>query len=146
MNQQNYTASIVVDATPQVVFNSINNIASWWTINVKGNAENLDDIFTVSFGETFMTIKIIESIPYQKIGWHVIDCCKHWLEDKEEWKDTTMKWEISTTNNTTQIHFTHIGLVPGIECYDVCEKAWDFYIQESLFKLLTEGKGKPDLK
>jgi hypothetical protein len=36
--------------------------------------------------------------------------------------------------------------VPGIECYNGCEKAWDFYIQESLLQLLNEGKGMPEKK
>ena len=54
-----------------------------------------------------------------------------------------MSWEISAKKNATQISFTHIGLVPGIECYNGCEKAWNFYVKESLFKLLTEGKGIP---
>ena len=40
---------------------------------------------------------------------------------------------------------THVGLVPGIECYEDCEKGWDFYIKESLFKFLTEGKGLPGI-
>jgi hypothetical protein len=57
-----------------------------------------------------------------------------------------MSWEISTEKNSTQIRFTHIGLVPGIECYKGCEKAWNFYINESLFKLLKKGKGMPELE
>jgi hypothetical protein len=57
-----------------------------------------------------------------------------------------MNWEIAPANNGTQINFTHIGLVPGIECYNGCEKAWNFYVNESLLKLLTEGKGIPELK
>jgi len=112
----------------------------------EGHSEKLNDVFTVRFGETFITVKIVELIPGKKIGWHVIDCYKDWLKDKKEWKDTTMSWEISTEKNSTLINFTHIGLVPGIECYGGCEKAWNFYVKESLFKLLTAGKGTPELK
>ena len=79
-------------------------------------------------------------------GLLTIDCYKHWLKDKKEWQGTTMSWEISAEKNGTQINFTHIGLVPGIECYNGCEKAWDFYVKQSLFQLLTEGKGIPELK
>jgi len=143
MKKQDYTISITVDTTAQEAFNSINSVSKWWTENLEGSSQKPDDEFTVRFGETFITVKIVELIPNKKILWHVIDCYKHWLKDKKEWKDTTMSWEISAEKNATQISFTHIGLVPGIECYNGCEKAWNFYVKESLFKLLTEGKGIP---
>jgi len=41
---------------------------------------------------------------------------------------------------------THIGLVPGIECYNDCEKGWDHYIRDCLFKLITTHKGIPERK
>ena len=36
-------------------------------------------------------------------------------------------------------------LVPEIECYNDCSNAWSGYIQDSLFNLITTGKGQPDL-
>src|SRR5450432_3162305 len=143
MKKQDYKASITVNATAQEVFKSINSVSDWWTTSFEGHSKKLNDVFTVRFGETFITVKIVELIPYRKIIWQVIDCYKHWLKNKKEWKDTKMSWEISAEKNATQISFTHIGLVPGIECYNGCEKAWNFYVKESLFKLLTEGKGIP---
>ncbi len=91
-----------------------------------------------------MTHKIIEVVPDKKVVWQVTDCYLHWLKDKKEWKGTRMSFEVSTKNNSTQINFTHIGLVPEIECYDGCAKGWNQYVKESLFKLITEGKGLPD--
>ena len=140
MRQENYNVNIVVNATPRQVTESINNISKWWTEDVDGQSEKVNDVFTVRFGETFITIKIVELIPDKKICWHVIDCYKHWLKDKKEWKDTKMDWAISSEKNETRISFTHIGLVPAIECYDGCEKAWDHYIKVSLLKSITKGK------
>lgn len=145
MKKQDYNTTITVNATAQKVYKNINNVSDWWSRSFEGHSKKLDDIFTVHFGETSITVKIVELIPNKKVVWHVIDCYKHWLKDKKEWKDTRMNWEISSEKNATQIHFTHIGLVPGVECYDGCEKAWDFYIKVSLFKLLSEGKGTPEL-
>jgi len=147
MNTKDYTTAIAVNATTEQAFNSINNIALWWSEDLTGQSQKLNDVFTVRFGETFITIKIVELIPEQKIVWHVIDNYKHWLQyNKREWLNTTISWEISAAENGTKIACTHVGLVPGIECYDGCENAWNFYIKESLFKLLTEGKGIPQLK
>lgn len=57
-----------------------------------------------------------------------------------------MSFDISTHEDTTQVTFTHIGLVPEVECYDMCIKGWDQYIKGSLFKLITEGEGQPQKK
>lgn len=146
MKKQDYSATITVDATAQEAINSISAVSKWWTENIEGSSAKLNDVFTVHFGETYITIKIVEFIPGKKIVWHVIDCYKHWLKDKKEWKDTKMSWEISTKMDATQVIFTHIGLVPGIECYKACENAWSQYIEQSLLSLITTGKGRPDPK
>jgi len=146
MKEQDYHTTIMVNATALEAFNSIRNIPGWWTTVVEGNSAKAGDVFTVSFGETFITLKVVELIPEKKIIWQVIDCYKHWLKNKKEWQGTRISWEISNEENGTQIKFTHIGLVPGIECYKGCEKAWNSYLNESLYKLLSEGKGVPELK
>jgi hypothetical protein len=37
-------------------------------------------------------------------------------------------------------------LVPEYECYEVCNDAWTGYIKNSLYKLITSGKGEPNPK
>ena len=106
----------------------------------------LNDTFKVSFGETFVDFKVIDMIPNSKVVWKVIDCYLHWINDKYEWKNTEIDFEISPTKGGTQMTMTHVGLEPGIECYDNCREGWDFYAGGSLVKLITEKKGLPDVK
>ena len=146
MKQLDYHCSITVGKSAEEAFTNINSVSSWWTENLEGSSRKLNDIFTVRFGETFVTTKIIESIPNKKILWLVTDCWLHWLKNKKEWDGTKINWEISNKNDSTQIDMTHIGLVPKIECYIDCEKGWNFYVGESLFKLITEQKGLPEKK
>lgn len=143
MKKQDYTACITVNATAAEAFKCINNIKGWWTEDIEGSLKNGNDIFTVRFGEVFITSKITELIPGKKIVWQVIDCNKPWLKNKQEWNGTKMSWEISAQGNKTAIHFAHIGLVPEIECFDVCSKAWGEYLQQSLLSLINTGKGQP---
>lgn len=75
----------------------------------------------------------------------MVDCYKHWLKDKQEWNDTYMSFELSSDGNKTQIRFTHLGLIPGIECYNGCSNAWGQYMQ-SLKSLINTGKGQADVK
>lgn len=144
MKQQNYHCSITVKNAPKEAFESISQVPKWWVTNFEGNSQKVNDVFTVHFGETFVTFKIEEVVANKKIVWHVIDCNIDGMKDKKEWKGTKVVWEISTKNNSTEINMTHIGLVPEIECYNNCEKGWNFYVKESLFKLLTRHMGLPD--
>lgn len=67
-------------------------------------------------------------------------------KDKSEWVNTKVIFEIDQKDNKTQLRVTHDGLVPEYECYDICEKAWTQYIQQSLKDLINTGKGQPNGK
>ena len=147
MENQDYHATIAINQTANEAFTAINSVSKWWTEKLEGSSEKLNDVFTLDFGDNnFVTHKLIEVIPGKKVVWLVTDCYLSWFNDKTEWKNTKMSFEISTTGNQTQINFTHIGLVPEVECFDTCRKGWDQYVKDSLFKLITEGKGQPQKK
>ncbi|HXB42469.1 MAG TPA: SRPBCC domain-containing protein [Puia sp.] len=147
MENQNYQATITVSQSANEVFKSINSVSKWWMENLEGDSENLNGKFTVDFGDdNFVTHKLVEVIPNKKVVWLVTDCYLSWFKDKTEWTNTKMSFEISTKGNSTVINFTHIGLIPEVECYDMCVKGWDQYVKGSLFKLITEGTGLPQKK
>ena len=142
-----FTTTLLVDQTPEKVFEAINNVHGWWTENLEGNAQKLDNEFTVTFGETFITMKVVELVPVHKIVWLVTDCYKHWLtHNKTEWNGTKISFEISKKDKQTEIRFTHLGLVPKMECYGGCSNAWTEYIGGSLNNLIVTGKGEPTAK
>ncbi len=144
MKKQDYTAAIAANITADAAFKGITYVSAWWSENFEGSSEKEGDVFTIAFNETtFVDFKVIEAVAGKKMAWLVTDCNLPWLADKKEWNGTKMIFEIIPGHNETQINFTHIGLVPEVECYDGCVKGWDQYIKDSLFKLLTEGKGQP---
>jgi hypothetical protein len=143
-NQQNYHVLITADTTAKEVFKKISNVFQWWTTNSEGHSEKLNDAFTVRFGETFVKFTVTDVVDYKRIAWEVTDCYLHWLNDKTEWKNTKIVFEISEQKGSIKINMSHIGLMPGLECYETCEKGWDFYIKQSLYKLVTTGKGLPE--
>jgi len=142
-----YHTSITVDASSQEVFKSINNVSNWWTENLEGNSQKLNDEFSVRFDDVHVsTQKLIEVIPGKKIVWLVIDSHLNFIKEKQELNGTKICFDIIEKDDKTQINFTHVGLVPEAECYNDCAIAWGQYIKGSLFKLLAEGKGTPELK
>lgn len=146
MKNKDYSIELIVDAPIKDVFRNINNVAAWWTDDLKGSTEKRNDVFTVQFEDMHTsTQKIVECIPDQKIVWLVTDSHLSFLKNKSEWTNTEIHFELSRTNNKTHVLFTHIGLNPSIECYKDCTKGWDYYIKGSLYKFITQGKGTPGL-
>src|SRR5437762_9048988 len=147
MKKQDYTVSIKVNATIQEAFENINSVTKWWTENVEGSSQKLNDEFEVRFGDVhYSKQKLVEFVPDKKVVWLVTDSKLNFIKDKKEWTNTKIVFEVLTQNNKTQIHFTHIGLVPEIECFDACSNAWSEYIQGSLWRLVTTDKGQPGKK
>lgn len=147
MNNKNLHFTYQVDQSATEVFNAITNVSKWWTENLQGHSAALNDEFTVQFDDMHVsTQRLIEVIPNKKIVWLVTDSRLSWILQKDEWTGTKVVFEISNQGNKTQIEFTHIGLLPEVECYDGCADAWNQYVCASLFKLITTGKGQPEKK
>ncbi len=147
MDNQNFTTTILVDQTPTEVFNALNNVRGWWSEEIEGGTGKLNDEFNYHYQDVHRCkIKIVEFIPNKKVAWQVLDNYFSFTKDKNEWKGNTILFEISEKDNKTQLQFTQVGLVPGYECYDICQNAWSTYIQKSLYSLITTGKGQPNGK
>ncbi|MBS1654811.1 MAG: SRPBCC domain-containing protein [Bacteroidetes bacterium] len=144
MENKNFHRTIVVNASSEEVMKKINKVNGWWAKNFTGKAENLNDKFSVHFGKTFVDFQISELVPDKRLVWKVTDCNLDWIKTKKEWNDTEVVFEISSKNNSTQIDFTHIGLVPGAECYKDCEVGWNGHVTVSLVNFINEGKGQPE--
>ena len=147
MQNKNFTASILVDQSPEEVFNAVNNVRGWWSEEIDGITDKLNAEFLYHYKDVHICkMKIVEFIPGKKVEWLVLDNHFNFTKDKSEWKDTKISFEISEKENQTQLLFTHVGLVPEYECYEICFEAWGNYIQNSLRGLITTGKGQPNPK
>jgi hypothetical protein len=145
MKKQDYTISITVNATAQEAFNAINNVRGWWSEEIEGRTDKLNEEFTYHYEDVHRSnMKIIEFIPNKKVVWSVLDNYFNFIQDETEWTDTKIIFDISESDKKTQIRFTHLGLVPAYECFDICSNAWMQYIQQSLWSLITSGKGQPN--
>lgn len=147
MTTSDFTTTLLVDQTPEEVFNAINNVRGWWSEEIEGSTDKLNAEFLYHYKDVHISkMKIVEFIPGKKVVWLVLDNHFNFIKDESEWKGTKVSFEISEKGNKTQLLFTHIGLVPEYECYNVCYDGWSNYINKSLRSLITTGKGQPNPK
>jgi UPF0288 family protein (methanogenesis marker protein 3) len=144
MNANDYTVSFTVDQSPEDVFAAINNVRGWWSGNIEGSTDKLGAVFTYRYKDIHDTTqKITEWVPGKRVVWHVLKAHINFVKDKTEWEGTDVVFEIARKGDKTELIFTHVGLVPTIECYGKCSGAWGFFVNESLRSLITTGKGDP---
>lgn len=144
MKNENYRSSITVNVSAKEAFDAICQPTKWWSKTIEGDTKNTNGLFTYHPGNTWVKFRIAEIIPGRKIVWHVTDCYLPFQEDKTEWKNTDVAFEIEENGDGTKINFTHIGLIPQAECYQNCIKGWKQYFNGSLLNFLTTGEGQPN--
>jgi hypothetical protein len=147
MADKNFTTTFSVDQPPEKALEAIKNFRGWWSEEVKGDSDKLGDEFTYRYQDVHTSrMKLVELIPNERAAWLVLDNYFNFTEDKTEWTGTKIVFDISKKDNHTEIQFTHEGLVPAYECFDICSDAWGSYINGSLRSLITTGKGSPNPK
>jgi len=143
MKTSDFTATILVDQTPEEAFDAINNVRGWWTGDpgIEGSTDKLNDEFTYDYKPYHHSKqKITELIPGKKIVWLVTDSNLSFVADKNEWTGTKITFDIAKKGDKTEVCFTHVGLVPGVECYNDCSNAWGSYITSSLRNFIAKGE------
>jgi hypothetical protein len=144
---QNYTTTFSVDRTPQEAFEAIVNVRGWWSEEIEGLTDQVGAVFKHRFKDVHRsTIRVTELVPGRKVSWLVLENYFNFINDQTEWEGTEVVFEIVEKDGGAEVRFTHVGLVPEYECYDVCTNAWAGYISGSLPSLINTGKGQPNPK
>lgn len=142
---QNYTASILVEQSTKVVFHAIMNFRGWWSEQITGKSNKLNDVFIYNYKDIHLCkLKLIEVIAEERLVYQVLNNRFNFTKDKSEWINTKLIFDISTEHSKTRVIFTHEGLVPEYECFEICCDSWSNYIYKSLYNLITAGKGEPN--
>ena len=142
-----FTAAFCVDQAPEEVFRAIANVRGWWSEDIEGGADRAGAEFTYRYANVHRCrIKVTELVPGERVACRVLDNYFDFTRDQSEWKDTEIRFEITARDGKTEIGFTHAGLVPACECFDVCSDSWGFYLYASLRALIRTGHGLPNRK
>ena len=142
-----FSTAFAVDQTPEEVFHAINNVRGWWSEDIEGDSAKAGREFTYRYRDVHRCrIKVAALVAGERVAWRVLDNYFGFTRDKSEWKGTEIHFEITARDGKTEIRFTHAGLVPEYECFDICSHSWDFYLHTSLRALIRTGRGLPNRK
>ena len=144
---EDFSRTIICPVNAKQAYNAITReMSNWWT-PMSGLFEHTGDLAKTGFGgESYWVFK---ARTLNRPVLIELDCVESRmlmdnLDDPEEWLGTTLRFEISGVEGNAKIVFTHIGLDPAMQCYDVCEGGWDHYIPGSLRDYLHGRGGKPN--
>ena len=137
------THTFTVDATPQEAYEAIIDVRSWWgATNIVGPTDQLGaDWFYLVPDIHYSKQRTAELVAGERVVWEFTDGYLDFIAAKGEWIGTTARFDITSQSGHTQVTFTHEGLAPADECFDVCHDAWRHYITESLRQRIVTGHG-----
>ena len=145
MTDQSITATITVDRSPEQAFAAINDPRGWWSQTITGVTDEVGAEWEYRVeGIHYSKIRVEELVPGERVVWRVVEGWLSFIEDTTEWDDTEIRFDISQDSGGTRVRFTHVGITPDVECYEVCNTAWGSYIGNSLNRLIATGVGDPN--
>jgi hypothetical protein len=145
MSDPSFATAFTVQRTPRAVYDAVTNVRGWWSEEVEGGTAEVGDEFTYRYEEVHRCrIRVTEAVPGRRVSWLVLENHFDFTGDQTEWVGTTISFDIAEEDGATRVAFTHRGLVPEHECFDVCAGAWGFYLTSSLPDLITTGEGRPN--
>jgi uncharacterized protein YndB with AHSA1/START domain len=138
--QRSFTTSFTIDKAPSEVFAAVTNPRAWWSEGIQGATAKVGDEFRHRDQDVHSChLRVTEATPDTRVEWLVLENTFNFVADQTEWVGTTAVFEINEVEGGTELRFTHHGLVPEYECYDVCSQGWAYNIGD-LRDLLTTGK------
>ncbi|NUU17180.1 SRPBCC domain-containing protein [Cellulomonas humilata] len=141
---QDFTTTYTVDQTPAEVFAAVTDVRGWWVDAIEGGTAELGDEFTFHNEPIHRSVQRLTAVvPGERVEWLVLEAELNFVEDTAEWVGTRIRFDITPTDSGTRLTFTHVGLVPAHECYEICHDAWSWYINVSLKRRITTGVGQP---
>jgi hypothetical protein len=143
--ERGYSTSYTVEQSPAAVFAAILDVGAWWTGQIEGSADELGAEFTYRHPPQHYSLqRVVELDPDRRVVWRVTDSHLAFVSEPGEWTGSDIVFDIVPTAGGAELRFTHVGLVPDVECFGACSAAWQHYINGSLRSLVTTGKGLPD--
>ena len=146
---ESYHYVLVIHASINKVYQAITKIEElkkWWTHDCAFDSAKSSDKYTFRFGATYKIMQVKDLVPNERVIWKCINhfCPDQNLKKTNEWEDTEIIFNLAENlDNGTLLNFTHVGLTSALECFNICQKGWNYFLNESLKVYLETGINRP---
>ncbi|MBZ5578321.1 MAG: SRPBCC domain-containing protein [Acidobacteriia bacterium] len=126
---------ISVQAPPERVYAALttpDGLRAWWTVDVTAE-ERVGGRARFGFNQsaTVFHMRIEELTPFARVIWS----CQG---DPDEWKDTTLTWQIAPVEGGSILQFRHGGWRAETRLLAICNSSWGELMHR--IKAYAEGK------
>ncbi|WP_434444574.1 SRPBCC family protein [Lentzea sp. E54] len=143
--ERSYSTSYAVEKSPDEVFAAVLDVRAWWTGEIEGLADEVGAEFTYRHPPQHYSRQRVTALePGRRVVWQVTDSDLSFVSEPAEWTGSEIVFDIVPAGDGAELRFTHVGLVPDVECFDACSAGWSHYVNGSLRSLITTGQGLPD--
>ncbi|WP_329423409.1 SRPBCC family protein [Streptomyces sp. NBC_01268] len=140
-----YSTAYTVPQSPEEVFAAVTDVRTWWTGVIEGRADGPGAEFTYRHPpEHYSVQRVVAYEPGRRVVWRVTDSELSFVSEPGEWTGSEIVFDITPVADGTELRFTHVGLVPDVECFGACSTAWTHFVDGSLRSLITTGKALPE--
>jgi len=138
---RDYARRLSCAASRERVFEALattSGLAGWWTPEVSGWPGPGGRLELRFAGADTIRLSVEAAAPGSRVVWRVQE-----NTGRPEWRGTRITFVLASDGpGRTLIDFRHAGLDPELECYDICSRGWDHFLQ-SLIDFAESGLGSP---
>ncbi len=111
-------------------------VARWWTRDVEGESKPGGRLaFGFGHPEPWVAMEVVELVPLTRVQWRCV-------EGPDEWKGTTITFDLKASGDETTVLFTHAGWREPVEFMQHCSTKWGYFLL-GLKAGFEDGKATP---
>lgn len=142
-----YRQSLVLEADPATAYAALTTPAGlmgWFTQDCDVQTGTGGTIH-LRFGPNHKEMRIERLEPGREVRWRCTGAhiAVGELTRRDEWVGTQLVFRLTPLAGArTRLDFEHVGLVPALECYGLCNDGWKHFLG-SLQQFIGTGRGTP---
>jgi len=142
-----YQQRLVIEAEPAVVYAALtttHGLRGWWSEDCHADSR-VGGLLNFGFGACSKQMRVERLVATQEVAWL---CTRAHIDAAgvtrpDEWVGTEMVFRLAPDGEgRTVLQFEHLGLVPDLQCWAVCNQGWNYFLP-SLKQFAETGRGTP---
>lgn len=138
-----FRAEVLYDAPAESVFAAVADPGAWWCAGAPAVGDQGAELRLDWSATDFVVLRVDELEPPRAMRWTCVAQHDRNLPRADEWVGTSIAFRLAPEAGGTRLEVVHEGLTPQLECFEACDRGWDFFLRRSLRALVEAGEGLP---